>query len=65
MDEREPGIDDAGESEKSTRPAIELDTLTRQARSHNLTALQFRYTDTISNSTLITTILRKKFTTPI
>ena len=37
MDEREPRTDDSEESEESTRPAIEPDTLVRQARSHNLT----------------------------
>ena len=38
MDEREPRTDDSEGSEESTRPAIEPDTLVRQARSHNLTA---------------------------
>ena len=38
MDEREPRSDDSEESEEPTRPAMDLDTLGRQARSHNLTA---------------------------
>ena len=38
MDEREPRTDDSEESEEPTRPAMDLDTLGHQARSHNLTA---------------------------
>ena len=38
MDEPEPRTEDSEESEEPTRPAMELDTLGRQSRGHNLTA---------------------------